>query len=580
MAAQDLDAYVVPSADPHQTEYVHPHWGARAWLSGFTGSAGTVAVLAEQAGLWTDGRYFIQAPTELEGSGIELYKMHTDGVPKLIDWLCEAVPKGGTVGIDGRLITAKQCDEWAKKLEKRELRLVTDLDLIASAWTDRPPAPQKPAMRYPEEFAGRSVADKLEEIRQAMQKKEADTYLLSSLYDLAWLFNVRGSDTPFCPLLTAYALIEIDRATLFIDAAKVDDELRESLAAAGVTAAPYDSIFQALESLSDSAVVYLCDTRVSTALRQCISCEVVTGKDLTDLPKARKNDVELSNWDRVQVQDGVAMSRFWRWLESSLPAGLTEVDAQDELARTRLSCPDCVDLSFPAISGYGPNAAMMHYRATPENCAELLPQGFYLIDSGGQYYGGTTDITRTFTLGELSDEQRIDYTLVLKGVIGLSTARFLKGTAGVNLDILARQPLWEHGLDYKCGTGHGVGCYLNVHEGPQNLSQRVTSDTALEPGMILTIEPGVYKKDRHGIRIENMVTVVDDRETESGIFYRFDTQTLCPIDTTPLKVDLLSAAEIKWLDAYHQAVYERLAPEMSQDERRWLAEKTRPCDSA
>lgn len=576
MASHGLDAYVVPSADPHQTEYVHPHWGSRAWLSGFTGSAGTVAVLGEKAGLWTDGRYFIQAATELDGSGIDLFKMRMDDVPELIDWLCDEVPEGGSVGIDGRLITAKQHDTWTKKLEKRGLKLVTDVDLIASSWSDRPPLPLDPAIPYPVKFAGRSVAEKLTEIRESMEKKEANTYLLSCLYDLAWLFNIRGNDAPFCPLLTAYAIIETECATLFVDEAKIDDELRETLAEAGVGIAPYDATFSALESLSEDTVVYLCDARVSAALRQRISCEVVTGKDLTDLPKARKNEIELSNWSRVHEQDGAAMVRFWKWLEESVPKGIDEVDAQEELARIRLSCPDCVDLSFPAISGYGANAAMMHYRATAENCAVIAPEGLYLLDSGGHYFGGTTDITRTFALGELTDEQRLDYTLVLKGVIALSTARFLKGTAGVNLDILARLPLWEHGLDYKCGTGHGVGCYLNVHEGPQNISPQAGSNTAFEPGMILTIEPGVYKEDRHGIRIENMVTVVDDRETECGIFYRFDTQTLCPIDTAPLQIDLLSAAEVEWLNAYHRTVYERLSPELSEDEQHWLAEKTGP----
>jgi Xaa-Pro aminopeptidase len=574
MAQRELDAYIVPSADPHQTEYAHPHWGCRAWLSGFTGSAGTVAVLSEQAGLWTDGRYFIQAAAELEGSDIALFKMRMEGVPELVDWLCEQLPEGAAIGIDGRLMTVKQQETWSKKLSKANIRLVTDVDLIQEIWTDRPALPSAPALLYSDEFAGRSVADKLEEIREAMAKKEADSYALSSLYDIAWLFNVRGNDTPHCPLLTAYALIESEHATIFTDEAKLGQDLVEAWATAGVRVAPYADMFDAVAALAEETVLYACEQRLSTALRQLISCTVITGKDLTDLPKARKNECELRNWEQVHEQDGVAMLRFWRWLEAAVPRGVSEVDASNELERLRRACPDCVDLSFPAISAYGANAAMMHYRATNDACAQLASNGLYLLDSGGQYLGGTTDITRTFALGDLSDEQCIDYTLVLQGVINLSTARFLKGCAGVNLDILARQPLWEHGIDYKCGTGHGVGCYLNVHEGPQNFSPRIGSDTAFEPGMVVTIEPGVYKEDCYGIRIENMVTVEEDRETDSGCFYRFGTQTLCPIDTTPLKAEMLSPKEIAWLNAYHERVFARLAPLLEEEERAWLAEKT------
>jgi len=576
MAGKGLFAYVIPSADPHQTEYVHPHWRCREWLSGFTGSAGTVVVLADKAGLWTDGRYFIQAEKELEGSGIDLFKMRMDDVPELIDWLRDNVPEGGAVGVDGRLITAKQAKDWSEKLEKKDARLVTDVDFISTMWNDRPSLPTDAAKLLSEEFSGRTTPDKLREIREAMAKKDADTYLVSFLYDIAWLFNIRGNDTEHTPLLTAYALVESDRATLFVDDAKISDEVRAALAADGVSVAPYESVFGVLSGLSESAVVYLCEERVSVTLRNSVSCKVETGKDLTDLPKARKNETELKNWERVQELDGAAMVRFWKWMEEAVPkGGMDEVDAADQLEQFRRSCPECVDLSFSSISAYGPNAAMMHYFPRRGDCAAVEPKGLYLIDSGGQYLGGTTDITRTFALGELTDEQCTDYTLVLKGVIGLSTARFLKGSAGVNLDILARQPLWEHGLDYKCGTGHGVGCYLNVHEGPQNFSQSKNSDAALEPSMVVTIEPGVYKEGRHGIRIENMVVVEEDRETESGVFYKFRTQTLFPIDTKPLKAEMLTEAELEWLNDYHQMVQERLAPHLSDDERAWLETKTR-----
>ena len=580
MEQHRIDAYIVPGADPHQTEYVHPHWRSREWISGFTGSAGTAVILPRQAGLWVDGRYFIQAEAELKGSGIDLFKMQMPGVPELIDWVCGQVPTGGTVAVDGRLITVAQARKTEQKLKKKKARLATDLDLITGLWKDRPALPVHPARLHPVEFSGRTTADKLAEIRDAMREQEADTYLLSSLYDIAWLFNVRGGDTPMCPVLTAYALVEKERATLFVDEAKLTDEVRAALNSDGVETAPYDAVWAALERLPAASALYLCEDRVSAGLFGRVSCRVVKGKELTALPKACKNKTELEQWARVLELDGVAMVRFWKWLEREVPEGdITECTAADRLEALRRECAECVDLSFKSISAYGANAAMMHYFPRPETCAVLEPKGFYLIDSGGQYLGGTTDITRTLAMGALSDEQKKDYTLVLKGVINLSRARFLKGSAGNHLDILARQPLWEQGLDYKCGTGHGVGYYLNVHEGPQNISPQKRSDTPLEPGMVLTIEPGVYKEGRHGIRTENMVAVEEDCATESGTFYRFRTLTLCPIDTTPLKPELLSPVEIEWLNAYHQTVREGLSPHLSREEVEWLDARTQPIAS-
>jgi len=580
MVHEKLDAYIVPSADPHQTEYTHPHWRSRAWLSGFTGSVGTVVVLQDEAGLWTDGRYFIQADRELQGSEIDLFKMNMPGVPELIDWLVEKVPQGGVVGLDGRLITASQAKKWRSRLGEKTIRLVCDVDLVEPLWMDRPALPAAPAKMHAIEFAGCSVADKLGKIREAMAERAAETYLLSSLYDIAWLFNIRGNDTPHTPLLTAYALVEMESAMLFTDEQKISTSVRSSLSESGVEIKSYESVFASVENLPESCAVYLCEDRVSTRLRQSIptGCRVIDGKDLTELPKARKNPTEIKNWVKVHELDGAAMVRFWKWQEKALANGesISECDAADKLEAFRRASPECLDISFTSISAYGPNGAIVHYAPRPEICAKLLPQGLYLIDSGGQYEGGTTDITRTIALGEPTDGERTDYTLVLKGLINLSSARFPKGTAGNNLDVLARQFLWEHGMDYAHGTGHGVGYYLNVHEGPQNLSQSKRSDTPLEPGMVVTIEPGIYKENRHGIRIENMVVVVDDGETESGAFYRFDTITLCPIDTAPLKLDLLVQAEIDWLNEYHRMVYDRLSPHLSSEERDWLAGKTQP----
>lgn len=574
-----LDAYIVPAADPHQSEYVCAHWKCREWVSGFTGSAGSAAILREAAGLWTDGRYFIQAEKELQDTGLDLFRMRMPEVPTLIDWVFENVPEGSAVGIDGRQLTVAQATEWQKKLEKKNIRLVTDCDLVGTLWTDRPPAPDAPVTLHGIEYTGSSTLEKLTEIRTAMAEKDAEHYLVSSLYDIAWLFNIRGGDIPHCPAVMAYALVSAEEALLFVDEAKLSDAVRLELGASGVAIAPYTAIADVLKDLPEKQTIFLDANRVNAFLRQCIpaECLVVEGKDLTDLPKARKNRVQLENWAKVQQWDGVAMVRFWKWVEEQLPkGGLTECAAADRLEAFRRSHSECVDLSFTSISAYGPNAAMMHYSPIPESCATLQPKGLFLIDSGGQYPGGTTDITRTIALGDCSDEQRLDYTLVLQGVIGLSCARFLKGASGMSLDILARQPMWGRGSDYKCGTGHGVGYFLNVHEGPQSFSQMKGSATPLEPGMVITIEPGVYKEDRHGIRIENMVSVVEDRETDDGTFFRFDTMTLCPIDTTLLQLDIMTVKEIDWLNAYHQMVLEKLSPFLGAEEMLWLESKTRP----
>jgi Xaa-Pro aminopeptidase len=574
-----VDAYVAPSADPHQSEYVSDHWKCRAWLSGFTGSAGTAAVMQKRAGLWTDGRYFIQAEKELAGSGIDLFKMQMPGVPELADWLAEQVPENGTVAVDGRQLTAADAATWREKFEKKKICLRLDLDLVSRLWNDRPPLPSAPVVRHERIYAGRTAAEKLTEIRTVMKEKEASAYLLTSLDDIAWLFNIRGGDVRHCPVALAYALIRGETATLFVDEAKLADSVRASLEGEGIGTAPYDAIAGALAAWGPDTTVILDDKRVNALLRQSIpeGCRVVCERQLTALPKARKNATELEQWAAVQELDGAAMVRFWKWIEEEVPrGGVTECSAADRLEAFRREGPGCMDLSFSSISACGANAAMMHYFPQPETCATLEPKGFYLIDSGGQYAGGTTDITRTFALGDLTDEQRTDYTLVLKGVINLSRARFLKGTAGNNLDVLARQPLWEQGLDYKCGTGHGVGHYLNVHEGPQNFSQHKRSDTPFEPGMILTVEPGVYKEGRHGIRTENMVVVEEDCTTESGAFYRFRTLTLCPIDTKPLKLELLSPVERAWLNDYHQTVREKLVSRLTKEEAAWLETKTRP----
>lgn len=577
MKSHNVDAFVIPSADPHQSEYVADYWKCRAWISGFSGSAGTVAVMQERAGLWADGRYFIQAEQELKGCGIDLFRMQMADVPELIDWLMEQVPEKGTVAVDGRQLTAAEAESWRRKLGERKVSLRLDLDVISGLWTDRPALPHAAVRRHAVQYAGRTASDKLAEIRTAMKEKGADHYLLSSLDDIAWLFNIRGGDILHCPVVLAHALVMEEEAVLFIDESKLEDEVRVSLEDEGIRTAPYESVADALAEMTSGTSILIDERRVNALLRKAVpkKCKAICERQLTALPKARKNEIELENWRRVQELDGVAMVRYWKWLEEDMPRGkVTECSAADRLEAIRRECVECADLSFSSISGYGPNAAMIHYFPKPETCATLEPRGLYLIDSGGQYPGGTTDITRTIALGVLSDEQMADYTRVLKGLINLSSARFRKGATGNNLDILARQPLWAHGIDYPHGTGHGVGYYLNVHEGPQNISPHKRSDTPLEPGMVLTIEPGVYKAGRHGIRTENMVVVEEDGETESGTFYRFSTLTLCPIDTTPLQLEWLSPVEIEWLDAYHQTVRERLAPHLNTADMEWLGTKT------
>jgi Xaa-Pro aminopeptidase len=574
MTAHNVAAYLVPTADPHLSEYVADHWKTGRWASGFTGSAGTLVLLADQAGLWTDGRYFIQAEQELTGSGIDLFKWKMPGVPEIADWLCAQLPAGSTIGVDGRQLSADQGRRWQQQFEEHELTLRGDLDLITPIWIDRPALTFNPIRQHNVHFAGKTVAEKLTEIQQEMAKKKADCYLISSLYDIAWLFNLRGSDITHCPVFNGYALIESQRTKLFLATDQVSTEIKQALEQDGIDLFPYETCSDALSSLPPESTIFVDLQRTNFFLTEHLSHQtrLITGKELTARPKALKNETQLKHWHRISILDGIAMVRFLKWLEENRT--VTECEAADQLERVRRSHPECLDLSFSSISAYGPNAAMMHYSPRPTACATLQPRGLYLIDSGGQYEGGTTDITRTWALGPLSNEEKTDYTLTLKGLIQLSACRFLKGATGANLDVLARQPLWEAGIDYKCGTGHGVGHFLNVHEGPQNFSQSMKSDAELEPGMVITIEPGVYKQGRHGIRLENMVEVVEHQQTESGTFYTFKPLTCCPIDTAPLKIELLAPRDIDYLNAYHQQVFNLLSPHLTPTEKDWLARKT------
>jgi Xaa-Pro aminopeptidase len=580
MKARNVAALIVPSADPHQSEYVAPRWQARKWISGFTGSAGTLVVTAHQAVLWVDGRYFIQAEQELKGSGISFFKSREPGVPTVNDWIAAQLKKGQTVAFDGQVFSVEAVREMKKVFAAKALRLRSHEDLVECVWKDRPGLPREQAIDFPVRYAGLSRAGKLKAVRARLVEKGADALLLASLDDIAWLFNIRGNDVENSPVVLAYALVGKKSATLFADPAKFPAALKIKLAEAAVNLAPYESIAAHLKSLSSLKSLCLNPRRVNQWLALALPKSLRLVEETTDITtdlKAVKNPVEQGHFREAALVDGVALVRFMAWLDRSLKAGVavTEYSAGEKLAALRREAPVCRGDSFPAICGYGANGAINHYKADAVQAAKLGRAGLFLVDSGGQYFGGTLDTTRTMALGPVSREARINYTLVLKGLMALSRARFPVGTTGTHLDTLARMPLWDSGLNYRHGSGHGVGSYLNVHEGPQGFSQ-AWSACALKSGMVVTIEPGFYSAGRYGIRIENMVLVMPDRHTEYGEFLKFDTLTVCPIDTAPLELSLLTPGERDWLNAYHRTVWKRMSPLLAKSDRAWLKQKTTP----
>ena len=576
-----VEALVLPSTDPHHSEYPAPRWQTRKWASGFTGSAGTLVLTARQAGLWTDGRYFIQAEAELAGSGIVLFKIREPGVPTVNEWLAKTLKAGGTVAFDGQLFPLAAVRDMQKAFAPKRLNLRTDVDFAGLAWSGRPPPPRGGAVLFDAKYAGQGRVEKFAAVREKLAEKKADCLLLSSLDDIAWLFNIRGSDTANNPVVIAHAVLGRRQALLFVDAVKFAPEAVAELAADGVELRPYEDARAWLKALPARQAVCLNPNRISGALADALPKRVRLVEEAVDITthlKSVKNPTENMHLRKASVLDGAAVVKFFAWLERALAAGetVTEHSAGEKLAQFRRLAPECRGDSFNVICGYQANAAMMHYSAVPDSAARLEPCGLFLVDSGGQYSEGTTDTTRTFALGPVSAEARRDFTLVLKAVIALSRARFLAGTTGTHLDVLARAPLWAEGMDYKCGTGHGVGFYLNVHEGPHSFSQAWNANP-LKAGMNITIEPGVYKAGKHGIRTENMVLVTEDGGTESGEFLRFETLTVCPIDTAPLLPGLLTPVECDWLNEYHRQVRERLLPLLPElADRDWLERKTAP----
>lgn len=576
MSKNNINHYVIPSSDPHQSEYVSEYYKGRAYISGFTGSAGTLLVSSNTAKLWTDGRYFIQANNELSNSGIDLMKMRILGFSTLEEWIEENVKDSEVLGFDGRVISANQYKDLLKIAKKNNFKIEMNNDLLEECWDNRSELSKEEIFIHEVKFAGKSASEKIKEVRAEMIKCEAKNYIITSLDDIAWLFNIRGNDISFNPVALSYALITNEIATLYIDMDKVDEETMKVLNNEGIEVCAYDNIEKSVKNIKESVVID--PAKVNAKLYSLIKedVKIVEKLNITTKLKAIKNSVEIANMENSQVRDGIAMVKFAKWLKETVgKEDVSEITASDELLGFRAEGENFKGASFGTIAGYKEHAAMMHYSANEESDYELKEEGMFLVDSGGQYYDGTTDITRTFILGNITEEEKRDFTLVLKGHIALSTAKFLKGTTGMNLDILARRPLWQYGMDYKCGTGHGVGYFLNVHEGPQGFRQEGNT-TVLELGMIITNEPGVYKEGKHGIRTENTLLVVKDTISEEfGEFYKFQTISYCPIDLNGVIAEMLSFEELEWLNSYHQIVFDKLSPFLNEDEVKFLKEQTR-----
>lgn len=582
MAQRSIDIYIVPTSDFHESEYVGDHFKARKFITGFTGSAGTAVITATEAGLWTDGRYFVQAAKQLEGSTVTLYRMGEEGVPKVDEFVEEKLPEGGCLGFDGRVVNGS----WGKKLlgiaEKKHGTLHVDEDLIDLIWKDRPALSKKPLFLLEEKYSGKSTAEKLKELRGAMEAEGANVHILTSLYDIAWLLNIRGGDIDYVPVVLSYLVVTEKECIWFLQEEIVDEKTAAYLKENQIATRPYDDIYSYVKELPSDACVLMNGSTVNYRITASLKPEitVVDKPNPTELMKAVKNPVEVDNTRKAHIKDGVAFTRFMYWLKTNIgKIPMTEISASDYLEQCRRAQENFIDLSFDTICAYGPNAAMMHYAATPESDTELKPEGFLLVDSGGHYFEGTTDITRTMALGPVTDEMRLHFTAVCRSNLALANAKFLYGCTGLNLDILARGPLWDMGIDYKCGTGHGVGYILNVHEGPNGFRWRVVPERhdngTLEEGMITTDEPGVYLEGKYGIRTENELVCHKAEKNEYGQFMCFENITYAPIDLDAIDPNELTGREKKMLNDYHALVYKTISPYMTEEENEWLKKYTR-----
>jgi Xaa-Pro aminopeptidase len=578
MKEKGFSAYIIPSTDPHQSEYIPDHWKTREWFCGFTGSAGTIVVTEDFAGLWTDSRYFLQAEEQLKDSGIELVKLKVPHTPEYIDWLAEHLQPESTIGIDGEVFSQALVNQMNKKFTGKTLYINCSRDLPGQIWKERPAKSRNHVFEHETRYAGKSRLEKIELARKEMKETGQDYQLLTSLDDIAWLFNLRGSDVDYNPVFIAYALIGMQKATLFIDEEKIFGELKELLLSEGITLAPYAAINEHLSSLGLGDSIQYSAAKTSHHVFQNIPvhCRKTDDISIPTVLKACKDAEEVKQIRNAILKDGVALVKFFRWLEENLSkTEITEITVDEKLTAFRAEQPGYIGNSFPTIAGYKDHGAIIHYSATPETAYTLKPEGILLVDSGGQYIDGTTDITRTISLGKPTDEQITDYTLVLKGLIKLSMAYFPEGTKGFQLDALARFPLWQHGKNYAHGTGHGIGFFLNVHEGPQGISPNPAINYPLKAGMLQSNEPGFYPTGKYGIRLENLILVVPHIKTEYGNFLQFETLTLFPFEMDLIDLDSLTEEEKGWLNRYHYKVFQNLSPRLSKEENQWLLARTR-----
>lgn len=573
MEANEIDAYIVPTEDFHNSEYVGEYFKTREYISGFTGSAGTVVVTKDKAFLWTDGRYFLQAAEQLAGSEVILQKMGEAGVPTIVEYLKDYLTDGGTIGFDGRCISINSGDAYIDIIDEIEGSIAYQDDLIGEIWEDRPSLSKAKAFFLEEKYSGESQVSKIAGLREEMKKQGADVHILNTLDDICWLFNIRGGDVESSPLVLSYAVITLDEVHLFVDQSKFDDQIFEELAKLKTELHDYNDIYEFVRTLESEKGVLIDAEKINFTIYQNLpeDCNFIFKINPTTVFKAAKNEVELANTRIAQTYDGVAWVKFMRWLKENVgKIEISEMEASDKLESFRKEWETYIEPSFSPISGYGPNGAIVHYKASPETQAKLEPKGLYLSDTGSHYYEGTTDITRTLALGELTDEMKTHYTIVLKSHIALARAVFIKGTVGSSIDILARKPFWDNGLDFKHGTGHGVGYLMNVHEGPARLHYSPNKNPDLNYplmlGLIITDEPGIYIEGSHGIRIENELIVTEHMKTEHGEFYKFEVCTYVPIDLEPIKPELLDDGELAFLNDYHKMVYDRLSPYMEGED--------------
>lgn len=582
MKEKNIYAYIVPSSDYHQSEYVGDYFKSREFMSGFTGSAGNLIISMDEAGLWTDGRYFIQAENELKDSGIKLFKMGEEGVPTIEGYLLEKLPKNSTLGFDGRVMSVKEGQSLANKLAFKGINIEYKYDLVNDIWEDRCSLPTEKAFLLGTEYSGESFSDKLSRIRAVMKEKKATTHILASLDDIAWLFNIRGRDVKSNPVVLSYAVISIDSVYLFIDKNKIGEDIRAELSKENVQIKGYEEVYEFIKKIEENEVVLIDTSKVNYAIYNNIPSNVqkIEERNPSILFKSIKNEIELKNIRNSHIKDGVAFTKFMYWLKNNIgKIEITEISATQKLEEFRREQDKFIEPSFSTIAAYKDHAAMMHYSATEESNYKLEPRDLFLVDSGGQYFDGTTDITRTIALGPISENVRKDFTNVVRGMIRLSKAKFLYGCRGYNLDILARGPLWEEGIDYKCGTGHGIGFVLNVHEGPNGFRWKVREDIddtcILEEGMVTTNEPGVYVENSHGIRIENEIVVRKAEKNEYGQFMDFEVITFAPIDLDAIDESLILKDEKVYLNNYHKQVYDKISPYLNEEEKQWLKTYTR-----